>query len=164
MGQQIADPRSALALLIELTAGAEQLHAVGGVHEGETLALDVTLRDRLAVQLDELRLIIEQLQLRWPARHEEIDDVLSARCEQGLLWRQRILRGRSRAELVVGKQRRERNRPQPHAALAEEVAAGGRLKGRGHHYADSFYAEVDPVLRLVSLRLACSVFPVNLWI
>src|SRR5207302_1012204 len=49
------------------------------VHEGEALTLDQRLRDRLAVQFDQLRLVIEELELARAAGHEEKDDILRAR-------------------------------------------------------------------------------------
>src|SRR2546429_9960099 len=79
--ERFADPRAASAVLPELAPRAEQLRAVAAAHEREAFALDERLRNRLAVQLDELRLVIEQFELARSACHEEVNDVFRARLE-----------------------------------------------------------------------------------
>ena len=60
--QQLADPRPALAVLSEFVRRAEQFRMA--LDEGETLIFQQIIRARLHVQLDELRLIVEQFVLR----------------------------------------------------------------------------------------------------
>src|SRR5256885_17121642 len=79
--EQFADPGAAPAVLPELAPRAEQLRAVAAAHEREAFALDERLRNRLAVQLNELGLVIEQFELARSAGHEEVKDVLRARLE-----------------------------------------------------------------------------------
>src|SRR5438105_2554713 len=81
MRQEIRYPRSAAAVLLEFPPRAEDLERIllEGVHEREALASDERLRDRLAVILLQLRLVVEHLELAWTAGHEEIDDVLHLR-------------------------------------------------------------------------------------
>src|SRR5688572_1273798 len=79
--KQITDPGAALAVTFEFTSSAEQLRAVAAAHEGKTFSLNERLWNWLAVQFNELRLVIKQLQLARSARHEQIDDVFRARCE-----------------------------------------------------------------------------------
>jgi hypothetical protein len=45
------------------------------VHEGEALALDVRVGNRLAVEFVEARFVVEEFELRRAAGHEEVDDV-----------------------------------------------------------------------------------------
>ena len=48
-------------------------------HAGEPLAHADAGREVLAVHLDEQRLVVEQVELRRPAGHEQIDDALRLR-------------------------------------------------------------------------------------
>ena len=48
---------------------------------GDRLALGERLGHRLAVELGELRLVVERLELRRPARHVQEDDALGSRPE-----------------------------------------------------------------------------------
>ena len=92
-----------ISVLCEFAPRAEQLRAVAAAHEREPLPLDERLRNRLPVQFDELGLVIEQLQLARPARHEQVDDVLGPRRKVRRLGRERIRkRGIRSAECGVG--------------------------------------------------------------
>src|SRR5690606_31206532 len=80
-----------------------------------------------AVVLPQERLVVEQIELRRRAGHEEVDDLLRLRREvrtdtmsdrgRGVLSR--------RGEQPLVEQRRERDAAQAEAGLAEEVSAGG---------------------------------------
>src|SRR5262249_1275399 len=122
---QLGHPGAALAVLLERAARPEQFRAVARIHEGETLAFDERLRDRLAVELDQLRLVIEQLELARASGHEKIDDVLRLRRKMSRMRRHRIWQRRWRGseEPALVKQRGERDAAEPHRATAEEMAA-----------------------------------------
>src|SRR5437773_249089 len=124
--EQFADPRAASAVLPELAPRAEQLRAVAAAHECEAFALDERLRNRLAVQLNELGLVIEQFELARSAGHEEVNDVLRARLEMRRTRRHWIGDGsRRRAEeFFFTEQGCERDAAQAHRAAAEKVTAG----------------------------------------
>ena len=59
--QQLAERHAALADALELARRAQQRFVP--LEEGEPLALEQALRRRLAVQLAQLRLVVEQLEL-----------------------------------------------------------------------------------------------------
>ncbi len=80
--QELADPGARLAVLRELEARRD--HRELGLrrrHGGEPLALADGVRKVVAAPLLELRLVVEHLDLRRPARLEEIDDALGLRRE-----------------------------------------------------------------------------------
>src|SRR5207247_640469 len=78
----------------------------------------------LAVVLGEGGLVIEQIKLARRAAHEQVNDTFGLGQEMGLLRRQRTGRSIRRARcLVAAEQRRQRNRAQSDAALAEKPAA-----------------------------------------
>ena len=129
-GNSSRDPRAVLAVLRELPAACR---AACGVSLNELsmkanrLPSMIRVGDRLAVQLDELRLVVEQLELARAAGHEQVDDVLRARRGSGGPRRLRIgdLRSRlRRSEQRLREQRRQRDRADADGAVAEEVAAG----------------------------------------
>jgi len=62
------------------------------------LAADVRLGARLAVQLDELGLVVEKVERGWRARHVQVDDVL------GLGSEVRISRGQGVIDRGSGEQ------------------------------------------------------------
>ena len=74
MRQQLRDLRARLAVPLELERRAEQLRRA--LDEREALALDELVGDVLAVVLRQLRLGIEEIELRRRAGHEEVDDAL----------------------------------------------------------------------------------------
>src|SRR5690606_37569152 len=84
-----------------------------------------TLGDELAIQLDELRLEIEQLELARAAGHEKENHVLGLRPEMAGLRlegvRQRFLDGE---RFIAAHERSQGNGAEAHAAAAEEMAAG----------------------------------------
>ena len=82
-------------------------------------------RQRLAVVLVEHRLGVERVDLRRPAVHEQVDDVLRLRREVRLLRRERVERRRRRGERrVVGEHAGEAEHAEAGAAAGEHVAAG----------------------------------------
>ena len=125
--QQLAQLGAALAVPRELAARAQQLGVA--LDEGEPLALDERLRERLAVELLQLRLVVEQLELAGPAGHEQVDDALGLGRE--------MRRPRARADLADRADRSPRRassassdasaiEPSPTPQLAEEMAARGQ--------------------------------------
>ena len=91
MRQQLGQLRSRLAVSLERERRPEQPRRA--LDEGEALALRNELRrDLLAVELLQRRLVVEEIELRRRAGHEEIDDLLRLRRE-------------------VRRARRERSRP-----------------------------------------------------
>src|SRR5262249_19767537 len=95
--------------------------------EREALVLDERFRRRLATQLVELRLVIEQLQLARAAGHEQEDHALGLRREVRLLRRQRV---RVSGEyFAVAQQRSQAQRAQSQGTLTEEMPP--RLQERG---------------------------------
>ena len=77
VGQELADPGARIAVPGELEerAGQGQGRLVGR-HAGQPLALADGFRQVLAVHLVQDRLVIEQVKLRRPAAHEQVDDPL----------------------------------------------------------------------------------------
>ena len=137
--KQLAHPHSGLPVAAEGALRSEQLGLVleRAVHEREPLAREIRIGDRLAVELRETRLGVEQVELRRPAGHEEVDDVLGAGRMMRRLRRERMRRRRCRGERAAVQQRTERDGAQPEPAAAEEVAAGeskqrfGRRRSHG---------------------------------
>ena len=110
--------------LRELEPRAE--HGGVGADEGVALAADDLRRHRLAFELGQLRLVVEQVELAGRPGHEQVDDApwpSAAKC--GVLRRERVRRpARPRAAERLGQQRRQRDLADADAAVAEEVAAG----------------------------------------
>ena len=128
--QQVADPGAALAVAPKRAAGAEQLDAVAAAHEGEALALDVALRDRLAAELLQLRFVVEQLELGGPAGHEQENDVPGLGRDLPAAQHARPRGGRrGRMQPFLRHQRRQGDAAQAQAAPAEKVPARGVLQG-----------------------------------
>ena len=125
--EKIRDPRAALAVLGEGAARAEELRAVRAVHECEALAGDEGFGDRLAVERDEARLVVEQVELTRAAGHEKINDVFGARGEvrglrgHGIGERAGRRRGRG-AEATLVEHRGERDATEAHGATAKKMA------------------------------------------
>ena len=128
MREHIAHPRAALAVLLELLIVAEQVDSVARAHEREALAFDEAGGDGLAVEFVELGLVVEELELTRAAGHEEVDDALGLRSVMRLLRGVRIGGWRG---LVLGEQRRQGDRTEADAAVAEEVAAGAAEEAEG---------------------------------
>ena len=127
--QHFAEREAALADALELALAAHQRFVA--LEEGETLAFEQALRRRLAVQLAELGLVVEQLQLARGAGHEEVDDVLdlggemAGRGARGLAGSSLTFGAARGGDAVAGEELVEGDGADADAALAEEVAASG---------------------------------------
>ena len=86
---------AALAAFCEFVGRAEQLGVP--LDEREFLVLEQRVGARLQVVLDELGLVVEQILLRRPARHVQIDDLLGLGGEMGRPGLDRVV-GRWRAD------------------------------------------------------------------
>src|SRR5439155_9024800 len=82
MREHLAEREAALADALEFALAAHE--GFVAFEEGETLTFKKTFGRRLAVELAELGLVVEQLQLARRAGHEEVDDVLDLRREVAL--------------------------------------------------------------------------------
>jgi len=124
---EFGNPHAALAALLETPARAKEFGFVfeRTVHEGEAFSFDERIGNALAVQFDKLWFVIEKLELRRAAGHEEKDDVLRARGEMARLRRERI-GGRRRASI---EQRGEGEGAEADGAIAEEMPAGRGAQG-----------------------------------
>ena len=131
--EQVADHLAALAVGLEfplrpddaafvlLATPAERLHG-----------------DRLAVEIVELRLVVERVDLARAAVHEQEDDALGLRSEVRRLRRERVRRSRGdigsprglAEEAVAGEQVGQAQRGEPRAGLPEEFAAGAAAEAR----------------------------------
>ena len=85
--QQLAQGRARLSVLSKLVnrrsgreAGLERRHPC------QPLSAPHGIRQILAAKFLELRLVIEELQLRWAAGLEQIDHTLRFRCEMRQVW------------------------------------------------------------------------------
>src|SRR5579871_2570808 len=131
--QLTGDLGSRLPVALESVRGAQQFGRA--FDKREPLSLNELLGDLLAVVLVQFRLVVQQIELRRRARHEEEDDVFGFRAEMRLLRRHWVHNdgyggmGRSREQPFV-QQGGERHRAYPVGALPEEVAAGNRLQHR----------------------------------
>ena len=114
-----------LAVSAELELAGEE----GGVRldEGVLLPFDDFRGHRLAVEFLELRLVVEQVELRRRAAHEEVNDVVGLGRVVGRIGREGAAhlrrRRRGRGGARTGQQRAERHRAEPDAALLKEPAA-----------------------------------------
>jgi hypothetical protein len=135
--QQFAHPRARLAVLRELVGRAEDQRPA--LDERELLSLQDLVGTRLHVQLDQLRLPVEEIVLRRRARHVEVDHRLRPRREHRRPDGERVVEregrsaGSGRAAVpavdrsrrgsrvtAVPEQLAQRERPQRHAPLAQE--------------------------------------------
>ena len=97
------------------------------LHEREALAFgDDAGRNLLAVVLLQQRLVVEQVELRRRARHEQEDDVLGLRREvrPDLLRRAPAPSAEAAGEQPLVHQRGQRQRPDAEPDVLEEVTAG----------------------------------------
>jgi hypothetical protein len=117
-----------LAVARELIAGAEH----GGVGPDERVALSVDdgRRQRLAFELGQLGLVVEELELRGRARHEEMDDGLGLGRMVGQAGDLAGAGGGEAAHGAVGHQGGEGDLADAEGALLEEVPAGDVGAGR----------------------------------
>ena len=115
VGQDVGDPRAALAMLLPAEGRFEQL-AAGREKSG----LRIAARQHLPAALLQLGLVVEGIHVRRRARHEKPDDGLRARRENRDFGQERIDRGGG-ARLLV-QQRGQRERAEPLPDLLEKFA------------------------------------------
>ena len=122
----------ALAVLRELEhRGGTGKRLLPGGHAGDALAHADRRRQLVAVQLLELRLVVEQVDVGRPAGHEQVDDPLRlGRQVQRLQHPGPILAARNRpisrtAASSAIEQRRQGRRADAGGRAAEELAASG---------------------------------------
>ena len=133
VGQQVADRLAALAALVELVRGAQQLGMP--LDEREPLVLEQLVGAGLHVVLDQGRLVVEQVLLGRGARHVEIDDPLGLGREVRRPGDHRVVgRGRQRpgpswsagplrSSTLAAHEHRQGDRAQPGLGMLEELAA-----------------------------------------
>ena len=126
--QQLADFRARFPVPMKLADGPEQLGV--GLDEGEPFAFDVRLGNHLPMQLTQLGLVVEQFELTRPARHEQEDHRLRlgimVQSPAAGIEARRLDIGGCRA--AIGQQRSQRHRPQPDAAIVEEMPSRDLLQ------------------------------------
>src|SRR3989442_2636056 len=121
MRKQFAHPRAGLAALPELAPRAQEVRAMAAAHERKAFSFNKRLRDGLAVELNQLRLVVEQLELARSAGHEKVNDVLRPSPE---MWQARGhqvggLARRGAEQSVLAGHGRQSNAAQSHPAPAE---------------------------------------------
>ena len=121
--QHLRQFRPALAVLGELEARPE--HGRIGPDEGVALAADDRRRHRLAFELRQLRLVVEQIELARRAGHEQMNDALRLRREVRLARRQRVCVGATRPP-----RRRDANASVSSAGERDLAHADAALAGR----------------------------------
>ena len=135
--QQVADPGTRFAMLLEAERGFDQRKAaLAGCHRGQPLALADRLRQVLSAQLGQTRLGVERLDLGGAARLEKPDHALGL----GREVRQASQAARSRLGCigrvqVAAQQVGQSDGPNTAGAPAEEVSPGlgfGDVRFRCH--------------------------------
>ena len=119
--QEFGDPRAGLAVLRELVRRRQRSRALG--NEGELLALQDAVGHRLAFELREGRLGVEQVDLGRTAEHVQEDHVLGLGGE--------VRRGGFGCAVVRREERLERDRAQPGRAGAQERSARDHRRDAG---------------------------------
>ena len=124
--QQLRDLRAGLPPLLEVVRRAQQLGRP--LDEGKALALNHLFRDVLSIVLLQLGLVVEQIDLRRSAGHEEVNDAFRLGCEVRRLGSERVNRIHGRRRLlsqgVAVQQAGERGRADAEPRLAKEMASG----------------------------------------
>ena len=121
--EDVADPLAALAVLPEAVRRREQ--AV--LRVAQRLAID--LGRALAGVLGDLRLVVERVDLRRPARHEELNDVLGLRGEVRQLGQQRRSDGAAVAACECSPASSDARPSVPKPAPIRDRAARGVKRG-----------------------------------
>ena len=88
MGKHLRKLGPALAVPRKLVPGRHQARV--GPDEGVTLVLHDLGRDRLAVELPEYRLLVEEVELARSTSHEHVNDTFRLRGEVGRAWGERV--------------------------------------------------------------------------
>ena len=141
--QQLRELGARLAVLLERERRAEQ--ARRALDEREPLSLRNELRGNLlAVVLLQRRLVVEQIELRRRARHEQIDDVLRLRREVRRARAPSGLRPPAAANSRSSSSARQRHAADAEAGLLEEMAARDVAKSvRVHSLPGQRFIEVQ---------------------
>jgi hypothetical protein len=119
MRQNLRNFRARFSVFGKLVARSH--HGGIGADKGVALALGDRGRQGLALVLDQVRLVVEQVELRRRTRHKKVDDAFSLRREMGLFQRLRSGGVQAGAGERFGQQRGQRDLPHPDPALAEKV-------------------------------------------
>ena len=126
--QQFADPHAGLSVLGELEhRGGDGKPLLAGGHRREPLAHANRVGQILVEPLLHLGLIVEQVHLRRPADHVQIDDVLGLGCEvraQRAVEAHLAGRGGGVGRSIAAKQRRQRGGAQGIGSAAKKLPAG----------------------------------------
>jgi hypothetical protein len=140
-GEQFRDPSPRLAVLRELKPGGhDRKRGLARSHSGDPLAFAHRGRQFFPLPLDELGLVVEQVELRGAAVHEEVDDPPGARREMRRPQRAAGGRRGARGHAVRGTRRRrvcarrpdqrgQRCRANSHRTAAEEVPPRESVNG-----------------------------------
>ena len=120
--QQLADPHAALAVLLELVLRRRDREAgLAAGHRREPLAHADRVGQVLVVPLVHHRLVVEQVHLRRPADHVQIDDVLRLRREVRAAQRRAPASRPALRASALPRQRRQRRRAQQVRARGQEM-------------------------------------------
>ena len=122
--EQFAEPRPRLSMLSELEGRSRQRQRrLKARHAGQSLTLAYAVGQLLPVHRVEQRLVVEQVQLRRPATHDERNDALGLRRKMRLVEHAsnqfRLPGGRC----IALKKTRERDATQPETAALKEVTS-----------------------------------------
>src|SRR5262249_36912147 len=126
--------------------------------EGEALVLEQLVRTGLHVQLDERRLVVEQLLLRRRAGHLEVNNALRLRGKLGLLWCERIFGGARFGSCGRGAPHDLRQSHRPDAGLAslQEMAAGTKA-GAGEERVHDFVSTPSRFNRTLPITVQAAI-------
>src|SRR5258708_40225268 len=90
MREEFAQRHAVLPARFKLPQRAEQRRVA--LEEGEAFALHQAGRRRLALEFAQLGFVIEEIELRRSAGHEEVDHAFRLRCEVRWTWGERMRR------------------------------------------------------------------------
>ena len=122
MRQQLRQPDTRLAVLLEFVVCAEHSRVLADLRQADVL--QNFFRHLLTVAFDELRLVIEQVEVRRPARLEEINNVFGLGFEMRAEGCGSSGAFVGRGEKLFVQQRSQGQRAHAGAALLEEFTAG----------------------------------------
>ena len=124
MGHEVADPRSALAVLLEGFNRSEEELAVGVTgHGAEALAADIALRHRSVVKFLELGFVVPEVAMGRGAVLKEVDDALGLWGDLANIVGNLVVTLRVSGEALFAEESREGSSADAGSALAEEMAA-----------------------------------------
>ena len=124
MGHEVADPCSALAVLLEGFNRSEKELAVGVTgHGAEALAADIALRHRSVVKFLELGFIVPEVAVGGCAVLKEVDDALGLWGDLANVVGNLVVTLRVSGEALFTEESRKGSSADAGSALAEEMAA-----------------------------------------